>query len=189
MLSAESPDKQIQSVSDCSSRMVSLRSIAANMCHMRHMWWHLWHMWWNMWHMWWNMWHIWHMLIMHATTRILNIFWNTALCLIFIRLTLTHSWWSHWNSHNIKALFLLRSQNNNTSHWIWRPRWMITSSRCCCNCSDHISKLMYMFTQTISAGRPVDPLLVDIISLFTKLTIARAGWSRSSSANTWHWKV
>ena len=40
--------------------------------------------------------------------------------------------------------------------------------------------------QTISAGLPVDPLLVDIISLFTKLTIARAGWSRSSSAKTWH---
>jgi len=38
--------------------------------------------------------------------------------------------------------------------------------------------------QTISAGLPADPLLVDIISLFTKLTIALAGWSRSSSANT-----
>ena len=46
--------------------------------------------------------------------------------------------------------------------------------------------MLWSHVQTISAGLPVDPLLVDIISLFTKLTIARAGWSRSSSAKTWH---
>ena len=70
------------------------------------------------------------------------------------------------------------------------PRCRITSW-----CKQYQPACVWLFstpcvclTQTISAGLPPAPLLVDIISLFTKLTIARAGWSRSSSANTWHWK-
>ena len=40
----------------------------------------------------------------------------------------------------------------------------------------------------MSLGRPpAPPPAPDIISLFTKLTMALAGWSSSSSANTWHW--
>ena len=122
----------------------------------------------------------------------------TSIWHIWQRVHSVRSWcWSrHWLHSNHKCWQTKSPQYQRKENFPLElkisetPRCRITSW-----CKQYQPACVWLFstpcvclTQTISAGLPPAPLLVDIISLFTKLTIARAGWSRSSSANTWHWK-
>ena len=190
--------------------MVSVWNIA-NMWQMWHIMWHIWQMWHMLheWHtymthvtnmtqvthvthirrmwkcdtcdrhvtcIWHIVWHIWQMWLGHFA-YFFNICTLSELAvaveldqLVDLDIDSDHNWWSHvWSkkfTHYQRVL--LWSQKISRLHTL-----------------DALVPIVQV--QTISAGLPVDPLLVDIISLFTKLTIARAGWSRSSSAKTWHW--